>query len=192
MFPTVRSNQRGFSLIDMLAVITIIVTVSAIAVPGMLGAMERVRLGQSTREVERELQMAKARAVVKGRAMRVRFNCPEPGQYRIVELLGTPSTPLAADTAVNRCTEALYPYPAADADPVTTPNLDGPVRLLDSTVSFSVAQTIEFRANGTAFYEAAAGDFDLIPVAGIPIQLVRNGVTSTITVNGIGKVQLQQ
>ena len=71
-----RSNERGFTLVDMLAVVAIIGIVSAIAVPSMLGAMERVRLGQSAREVERELQTAKARAVVKGRAMRVRFNCP--------------------------------------------------------------------------------------------------------------------
>jgi prepilin-type N-terminal cleavage/methylation domain-containing protein len=185
------ASERGFSLIDMLVVVTIIATVSAIALPGMLGAMERVRLGQSARQVERELQTAKARAVVKGRAMRVRFDCPVAGQYRIVELLGTPTVPVAADSAANRCDEALYPYPA-DSDPVTTPNLDGPLRRLDDTVKFAQAETIEFRPNGTAFYDAGAGDFDLIPVAGIEIRLEREGVTSTITVNGLGKVELQQ
>ena len=34
----------------------------------MLGAIDRMRLGQAAREVERELQMAKQRAVGKGRA----------------------------------------------------------------------------------------------------------------------------
>ena len=191
MRPRFGPSDRGFSLVDMLVVIGIIAIVSAIALPGMLGAMERVRLGQSAREVERELQAAKARAVVKGRAMRVRFDCPVVGQYRIVELLGTPTVPVAADAAANRCDETLYPFPA-DNDPATTPNLDGPLRRLDGTVTFSQAQTIEFRPNGTAFYEAGAGDFDLIPVAGIEIRLEREGVTSTITVNGLGKVELQQ
>jgi prepilin-type N-terminal cleavage/methylation domain-containing protein len=187
-----RSNERGFSLIDMMAVVAIIGIVSAIALPSMLGAMERVRLGQSTREVERELQTAKSRAVVKGRAMRVRFDCPADGTYRTVELIGTTSVPVAADASDDRCDEVDYPFPAGDEDPTTLPNLDGPVRRLDPTVSFSAAQTIEFRANGTAFYEATAGDFDLIPVAGISITLERNGVTSTITVNGLGKVERQQ
>jgi prepilin-type N-terminal cleavage/methylation domain-containing protein len=187
-----RSSERGFSLIDMMAVVAIIGIVSAIALPSMLGAMERVRLGQSAREVERELQTAKSRAVVKGRAMRVHFDCPEDGTYRTVELIGTTSAPAAADSAANRCTEASYPFPAADDDLVTLPNLDGPMRRLDPTVSFSAAQTIEFRANGTAFYDAGAGDYDLIPVAGIAITLERNGVTSTITVNGLGKVERQQ
>lgn len=187
-----RSDERGFTLIDMLAVVTISVIVMGIAVPTMLGSMERVRLGQATREVERELQMAKSRAVVKGRAMRVRFDCPAGGQYRVVELIGTTSVPAAADSATNRCDLGLYPYPAGDDDPVSRPNLDGPVRRLDDTVTFDAAQTIEFRANGTAFYDVGGGDYDLIPVAGIEIRLERYGVTSTITVNGLGKVQLQQ
>lgn len=186
------SSERGFSLVDMMAVILIIGIVSVIALPSMLGAMDRVRLGQTAREVERELQGAKARAVVKGRAMRVRFDCPSNGTYRTVELIGTTSVPVAADSAADRCSETTYPFPAADTDPVTLPNLDGPVRRLDPAVSFGASQTIEFRANGTAFYEATAGDFDLIPVAGISITLVRDGQTKTITVNGLGKVELQQ
>ena len=189
---TLRSNERGFSLVDMLAVMTILGTVAAIALPSMLGAMERVRLGQSAREVERELQMAKARAVVKGRTIRVHFDCPTEGEYRAVELIGTVTVPVAEDSATDRCSEASYPYPAADRDPNTLPNLDGPLRRLDPTVSFSAAQTIEFRANGTAFYDAGGGDFDLIPVAGISIDLVRDGVTSTIAVNGLGKVAREQ
>jgi len=187
-----RTDERGFTLVDMLAVIVILVTAAAIALPLMLGAMERVRLGQAAREVERELQTAKARAVVKGHAMRVRFDCPAAGEYRTVELLGTTSVPLAADSSATRCNESDYPYPPPDTNPLTTPNLDGPLRRLDSTVSFSEAQTIEFRANGTAFYDAGGGDFDLIPVAGIDITLLRNGVTATITVNGLGKVALQR
>jgi prepilin-type N-terminal cleavage/methylation domain-containing protein len=184
-------SERGFSLVDLLAVIAIIATIAAIALPGMLGAMERVRLGQSAREVERELQTAKSRAVVKGRAMRVRFNCPAAGQYRMVELLGTPSVPVAADSAANRCDQALYPYPA-DSDPGTVPNLDGPPRRLDASVTFAQVQTIEFRPNGTAYYQTGGGAFGLIPVAGVQIRLDRDGVQRIITVNGLGKVELQQ
>jgi len=175
----------------MVAVMAIIGVISAIAVPSMLSARDRIRLGQAAREVERELQSAKARAVAKSRPMRVRFNCPSNGGYRAVELIGTSAAPVAADTAADRCSSTLYPYPPADDNPNTRPNLDGPVRTLDSSVSFSVSQTIEFRPDGTAYRDPGGGVFEMIPTTGINIRVAREGLTRTITVNGLGKVQLQ-
>jgi prepilin-type N-terminal cleavage/methylation domain-containing protein len=186
-------SDRGFTLIDTLVVTSVLGIVMAIAVPNMLASIDAVRLGQAARSVERELQIAKSRAVGKGRAFRVRFNCPSAGTYRITELIGTVSVPVAADTAANRCDPAAYPFPAADNDPVTTPNHDGPVQLLDSSVAFDLAQTIEFWPDGTAHYAAggAVSPWPMIPVAGIEIRLVRKGVSATISVNGLGKIQLQ-
>ena len=186
-------SQRGVSLIDMLVVVSLIGIIMAITVPNLLASLDAVRLGQAARGVEREMQVAKSRAVGKGRAMRVRFNCPAAGQYRITELLGTVSAPTAADAAANRCDPAVYPYPAADNNPITLPNNDGPVQQLDSSVTFDLSQTIEFWPDGTAHYPAGgvASPWPMIPVAGIQIGLVRKGVTATITVNGLGKIQLQ-
>jgi Tfp pilus assembly protein FimT len=170
----------------------VIAIVSAMAIPSMLAARDRIRLGQAAREVEREIQSAKSRAVAKSRPMRVRFNCPTDGEYRAVELIGTAAAPVAADSAANRCSGTAYPYPPPDLNPNTRPNLDGPVRLLDSTVSFSVSQTIEFRPDGTAYRDPGGGGvFELIPTTGINIRVARDGLTRTITVNGLGKVQLQ-
>ena len=54
-------------------------------------------------------------------------------------------------------------------------------------------QTIEFWPNGTAHYDAGGGasPWPMIPVAGIQIRLVRKGITASISVNGLGKIQLQ-
>ena len=170
----------------------LVLTVSAVALPSMLAARNGIRLGQAAREVEREIQTAKARAVAKSRPMRVRFNCPAAGEYRAVELIGTPAAPVTADSAANRCSSTAYPYPPADLNPNTRPNLDGPVRTLDSSVTFSASQTIEFRPDGTAYRDPGGGAaFELIPTTGVNIRVARSGVTRTITVNGLGKVQLQ-
>jgi prepilin-type N-terminal cleavage/methylation domain-containing protein len=186
-------RERGFSLVDMLVVTAIIGIVSAIAVPTMLQAVERMRLGQSAREVEREIQTARQRAVSRGRALRVRFNCPAAGQYRIVELIGPVSAPTAVDQAANRCNPAVYPYPAPDNDVVTRPNLDGPVRRLDPAVSFSASQTLEFWSDGTVHYAPAneVGNWPMLPPAGINISVSKADKTSTLTVNGLGRIQLQ-
>ena len=185
-------TERGFSLLEILIVVGLIGIVSGIAVPTLTAAADRMKLGQTAREVERELQTAKARAVGKRRPIRVRFNCPTIGEYRLVELIGTPAVPVAADSAADRCSEAAYPFPAPDLDAVTRPNLDGPLRRLEPTVTFAIAPTIEFWPDGTAHHDTGAGDpWPMIPVVGVNIRLAREGAISTITVNGLGKVLLQ-
>jgi hypothetical protein len=167
---------------------------SGIAVPTMLQATDRMRLGQSTREVEREMQAAKQRAVARGRPIRVRFNCPSPQQYRIVEVIGMSSAPHALDSSPGRCDPAMFPYPAPDNSLETRPNLDGPVRRLDPTVTFTATQTLEFWPDGTVHYPAAGealASWPMVPTAGITITLTRNSNTSTITVNGLGRITLQ-
>jgi Tfp pilus assembly protein FimT len=187
-------SQSGFTLNDMVVAIAVVGILSAIGLPTMVGAIDRMRLGQSAREVERELQLARSRAVAKGRPIRVRFNCPTAGEYRIVELIGSPASPATADTASNRCSETAYPYPASDDDPSTRPNLDGPIRHLDKAVTFSSVQTLEFWPDGTTHHDSVSSDVNpwpLIPVTGITISLAHQGKTSAISINGLGKIQLQ-
>ncbi len=186
--------QSGFSLPDLIVVMAIIAVMSGIAVPTMLQATERMRLGQSTREVEREIQTAKQRAVSRGRPMRVRFNCPSAQQYRLVEVIGISSAPDPQDSSPNRCNPVFYPYPAADTMLETRPNLDGPVRRLDPSVTFTATQTLEFWPDGTVHYPAGgegAASWPMVPTAGLSITLTRNSTISTITVNGLGRITLQ-
>ena len=185
-------EERGFTLIDIMATMVVLGIIMAMTVPSMLASLESIRLGQAAREVEREIHMAKSRAVSKGRAIRMRFNCPVAGAYRITELIGTPSVPAAADTAANRCNPVAYPPTPPDQDPLTLPNLDGPVRYLPDDVTFTATETIEFWPDGTAHYSAGAlaTPWPLIPTAGRNITVTREGKSSTITVNGLGKILL--
>jgi type II secretion system protein H len=188
-------SPAGFSLVDMLVVVALIGIISAIALPNMLAAADSLRLGQEAREVERVMQTARQRAVASKRPIRVRFNCPSARWYRAVELLGTARAPLTADTSVDRCRQSTYPFPAADQNPATRPNLDGPANVLDPFVSFGTVRTVEFWADGTAHYDAGTGTpWAQIPTTGTTITLTRTTSagtkTATITVNGLGKVQL--
>ena len=166
--------------------------VSATALPVMSGALDSMRVRMAARDVERELQTARLRAVSSNRPIRVRFNCPEAGQYRIVELLGSPESPTVLDNHVARCGETEFPYPAGDNDALTRPNHDGPLRSLPPGVSFGSVQTIEFWPNGTARIDADGGTpWPKIAAPGTTLSLTKGTEIRSIEVTGFGKMHLQ-
>jgi Tfp pilus assembly protein FimT len=190
-------DSRGFTLLDMIGTIAVMATLMAVAVPQLVNVIDNYRLGMATREVERELQFAKLKAVSSDSPMRVRFNCPVAGQIRAVELIGTSAVPNAndADNYTDRCKETLYPYKATGSDTsrLTKPNNDGPVRFLDKSVTITASKTIEFWPDGTAHVDNNAGN--PWPGAGSPgvtITLTRKGQTKNIVVNGLGKIQMDR
>jgi Tfp pilus assembly protein FimT len=185
-----RSNEAGFTLVDTLATLAILATVSAMAVPQVADAVDRMRLGMSLRDVERELQFARLKSVSTNRPMRVRFDCPSAGKLRAVELLGTPATPDAndSDAVLTRCSETAYPYrpTGADQSRLTRPNNDGPIRTLYSGTTFTAKQTLEFWPNGTVHDTTGA------QINAVTLTLSRKSVTKNITVNGLGKILLDR
>jgi prepilin-type N-terminal cleavage/methylation domain-containing protein len=183
-------DDRGFSLIELIGVIAVSAILVAIAVPQMSDAIVSMRLGQGTREVERELQTARLKAVSSNRSLRVRTNCPTAGFYRMVEYLGTIQTPAAEDTAANRCLNSAYPFPAADTNPITRPNHDGPVRIMLPDVTVTTAG-IEFRPDGTAWLVGGDGRAATIPLAGTDLTLTHRSRTRRINVNPLGKITIQ-
>jgi prepilin-type N-terminal cleavage/methylation domain-containing protein len=193
-------SQTGFTLIEMVLVSAVLGIIMAISLPAISDVRDGMKLGQSMRTVERELQTARLEAVSANRAIRVRFNCPAAGQFRMVELIGTPSAPVTADnaTAAVRCSESTYPYPAADTNPLTAPNHDGPVRRLEFGVTFSASSTLEFWPDGTVRKSdgTAKLPWPVVSTAGtsIVVSQTRSSVTTTrsISVNGLGKIQIQR
>ncbi|MGH9370327.1 MAG: pilus assembly FimT family protein [Vicinamibacterales bacterium] len=190
-------REAGFTLIELLGVVTVFAIVAGMAVPALKDMVDGMRLGQAAREVERELQTARLKAVTSNRAIRVRFNCPTAGKYRLVELIGTPTANKAEDTPLSRCQETMFPPGAPDNNPLTVPNHDGPVRTLHQSVSFGATQTLEFWPDGSVHSDPtgnpppAGSSWPVLPTGGRAITLTKNGTIKTITVNGLGKIQLQ-
>jgi len=186
-------RASGFTLVELMLVTALIGIIAAMGIPLMTNAVDRIKLGQSTREVERELQQARLLAVSTNQPMRMRFDCPAAGNYRRTELVGTPSVPAAADAAANRCALSNYPFPGnPDRNPLTRPNNDGALKYLDPKVSFQTAATIEFWPDGSAHMNVGGTNpWPPIAGAGYSIVLKKNLQTKSILVNGVGKIQIQ-
>jgi hypothetical protein len=112
----------------------------------------------------------------------------------MVELIGTPALPAAADAAVSRCQEEAFPFPAGDINPLTRPNHDGPLRRLPDVVAFGAVSSLEFWPDGSVHRQAGAEQpWSVVPApAGTAITLVKGTEIRRITVNGLGKITLVQ
>jgi Tfp pilus assembly protein FimT len=175
-------------MVEIVMVLTLLATLSAIAVPIFKDFNDAIALGQSERLVQTELQRARMGAVTSNHILRVRFDCPAAGQFRTVELIGTPTVPAAADTAANRCSDVAYPYPAGDNNAVTVPNLDGPVMRIDPKVTFTASQTIEFRPTGIAYSVNTNGTSGTMLAGDVSITVTKGSNNRTVTVNALGKI----
>ena len=187
-------SAAGVSLLEMLTTAAIVATVSVIMAPAAVGIVDNTRLGMAARDVERELQFARLKAVAANTTMRIRFDCPVVGQLRVVELIGTQQAPDGVkdpDTFSDRCDEAIFPFRPAGADRLARPNNDGPIRYLQPNTTLTAQKTLEFWPNGTVHADAAVGSpWPLVGAATITV--TRKTRSKNITVNSFGKIQMDR
>jgi prepilin-type N-terminal cleavage/methylation domain-containing protein len=134
--------DRGFTLVELLLVVGVVGVVLATAVPVVQTAAERFTFNSAARSVGAEIRSTRYAAVAKNRTQLLRFNCPGPGEFRMVEFTADATLDYAAD----RCSSATYPYP--DSNPGVAPDTDGPVRRLPEGIAFSQASTLVFDPTG--------------------------------------------
>jgi prepilin-type N-terminal cleavage/methylation domain-containing protein len=176
-------NDRGFTLTELMLTIAVLGTIAAMALPVMTDVTASVKLNEATRTVERELQSARLKSVTTNRLLRVKLNCPAVGYLRTVEVMGT-----TADNATDRCLQTMYPFPPADTEMTTLPNLDGPVKSIPNGATVGTL-VLEFSPDGTV-QNVVSGTPQTIATP-LTITVTRGGKSKTMTVNGIGKIQLQ-
>jgi len=167
-------SERGASLMEILVVVALIATVTGIAVPQFLTAMEQYRVNSAGRQVAAQIRAARLAAVTANRVMLVRFNCPGPRMYRVVEFTGNP----VIDNAADRCSA---PWP--DPDPATLPNVDGPPAYLPDTMVFGALQ--DLRINTTGQVTPLTGGMPAL------IEVTNGSRVGQITVSTAGRVQIQ-
>jgi len=182
-----RLPDAGYSLLEMLMVIAILGTIAAIGIPYGLHMTGQMRLNAAMREVERELQTARLKAVTSNRTLQVRFNCPAANQYRIVEVMNT-----AIDNTSSRCNQTTYPVrPVRDNDP-TTPDYDGPVRYLTNQVAFTAANAVVFQFAPTGVtFQIVNGARQAVGAAGADLTLAKGSHTGSVNINGLGRIRIQ-
>jgi len=187
------ANSQGFTLIELLITVVIMVTVAAASVGLVSGSLARMRLNMAGSAIARELRSARMMAASTNRPMRVRFNCPVAGQFRTVELIGTPGAPDArdSDADASRCSETAYPFPAQDSNPLTRPNNDGPLRRLPPGVTFGSVRTIEFWPNGSAHISGSSNPWPAISASGVTMTVTRGSSTKSVGINGVGRIDLR-
>lgn len=166
--------------------VAISATVMAVALPSARTATDSMRISGAGRNVERELQTARLKAVSANRTVLVRLNCPQLKQFRTVEITGVTTT----DSMSNRCDPTVFPYPGPKDDDQATPEADGPVRFLHPALTLS-GFDIQFSPDGAAM-KMVNGVATPIGTTPVTITVAYANTTSMVTVNALGRIQLQR
>ena len=169
-------RQQGFTLIDIMFVVSLLGVLMAVTVPGATSASRRYHLAAATRGVGAQVRLARLKAVTANRTIRVRFNCPAAGQFRVVEVVNN----AAIDNAADRCSSTTYPYP--DPNPAAQPDLDGPVMVLRGGITFGGVQDLDIDPTGRVTALTGA-----VPAT---IGVTNSYDTQNVTVSATGRVQV--
>lgn len=76
-------SKKGFSLVELLVVISIISIMAAIGLPSLIGMMGHIRLMRATRDIAVVLQAARLKAIAKNFRYEVSFTQGAADSYRL-------------------------------------------------------------------------------------------------------------
>lgn len=208
-------RSKGFSLIELMVVISIIVIMAAASIPVGLNFVRHYQVNGTAQNIAAMVQMSRAQAVKRNtqRGILLNFNYPQAGQYQFTSLDPSPVTgtwdgafyPIFnprsyQEGMVNFGAVPAPPNNVLDPDaangvfsPHGTP-VDMPQDLAFDPGAFNA---LLFRADGSVrAVTAAGGGAGAVNINGVDFQLTvrdpRTNLVKTITVSQNGRVTLQK
>lgn len=133
-----QSSERGFSLVQFVLAAGMLAAIGGATLPMMNGAVGKSRTFAAAQDISGQVREARVVALTANATIQVRFNCPGPGQYRVIEVTG--------DGSVDGASRCSAPFP--DTDPVALPNNDGPPMTLPKGVSFGATRDLQIGFTG--------------------------------------------
>ena len=171
--------------VELLIVVPTVGIVSGVSVPSLTGTMHRYALNGAHQSVAADIRLAHFTPLSTSRAMRVQFDRPGPGQFRVVEVVRLQRI----DSAANRWSEATYPFP--DQQPGVQPDADGQVILLPQGKQFGSLQDLEITPRGRV--TPLTGCPGCAPMAApAAISLTNDYGTQTTSVSASARVELSE
>jgi prepilin-type N-terminal cleavage/methylation domain-containing protein len=169
------ASSGGFTLVELLVVLAIVILMLAIALPNINLAIKNMHLGSAASSLAAAIQSARYQAISTG--------CP----VNVILPTGT-CTGASGGLCYQLTQEALTGTPPACASTFTPiPNIGGPNPYSTSDISLNASQTIQLNPSGTV---TAAGSS--IPVNySLILGLTNGSATKTINVSGVGNVKVQ-
>jgi type II secretory pathway pseudopilin PulG len=172
-----RGHERGFSMVELVVVAGLAAVVGGFAAPAIATAMREYAINSDVQTVTAAVRNARFRAVSTNREYRVRFNCPGPGQMRVIEYVA------AIDGQADRCDPVAFPMgPDPDQVPATVPNGDGPVLRLSQSTTFGTVATIQVTRDGR-MRTVGAGAATIVLADAYQQKRVSVGLSGAVTVS---------
>lgn len=94
-------STRGFTLFELLVVMVLITILSAVSIPLVMEGTARNAVWTASEQIGSQIRQARLKAISRNRSFRVRFDCPQVGQFRVLVVTGDATIDAAAD----RCSQ---------------------------------------------------------------------------------------
>jgi prepilin-type N-terminal cleavage/methylation domain-containing protein len=92
-------STRGFTMFELLVVMALITVIAGISIPSVLESTRRNSVWTASELIGSQIRQARLKAISHNKSFRIQFDCPDPGQFRLLEVTGDPTI----DNASDRC-----------------------------------------------------------------------------------------